>query len=86
MPPTNLPPLEVNTLYRTQDFEGFEFSARVLHQMVTDEDTAILRLRLSNKTILEIPATDEDLHYLLRVLMEAYPDVVQQHLNARNRD
>ena len=67
----NLPPLQVNTVYRAQDFQGFDFSARVLHHAVTGEDTAILRARLANKTILEIPLKDEDLHQLLRTLMEA---------------
>jgi hypothetical protein len=82
MSPRNLPPLEVNTVYRAQDFQEFDFSARVLHQQVTGEDTAILRVHLANKTMLEIPAKEEDLHHLLRVLMEAYPSVAKQHVQA----
>ena len=50
---------------------------------VAGEDTAILRLHLANATILEIPAKDEDLHYLLRVLMEAYPSVAKEHAKVR---
>lgn len=79
----NLPPLQVDTTYRAQDFEGFDFSARVLNEMVTGEDTAILRVRLSNATIIEIPASDEDLLYLMRVLMEAHPDAAKEHLKTR---
>jgi len=79
----NLPPLEVDTTYRVREFANFEFSARVLQKAVTGEDTAILRLHLANATILEIPAKDEDLHYLLRVLMEAYPSVAKEHAKVR---
>ena len=83
MRPRNLPPLEVSTVYRVQDFEEFDFSGRDLHLAVTGEDTAILRVRLANRTILEIPAKEEDLHHLLRVLMEAFPSVAQEHAKAR---
>jgi hypothetical protein len=83
MSPRNLPPLEVNTVYRAQDFQEFDFSARVLHQQVTGEDTAILRVHLANKTILEMPAKESDLHYLMRNLMEAYPSVAKEHAKAR---
>jgi hypothetical protein len=79
----NLPPLEVGTIYRLQDFRGFEFSARALHQDVTGEDTAILRVHLANQTILEIPASEDDLHHLLRVLMEACPEAAQEHAKVR---
>lgn len=83
MKPRNLPPLELNTVYRAPDFEEFDFSARALHHAVTGEDTAILRARLANKTILEIPAKEEDLYHLLRVLMEAYPSVAKEHAKVR---
>lgn len=83
MPPRNLPPLEVDTTYRAVDFEGFAFSAEVLHRALTGEETAILRLRLANRTTLEIPAKSEDLHYLLRTLMEAYPAVALDHAKTR---
>ena len=78
-----LPPLLADTTYRAQDFAGFEFSAQSLHQAVTGEETAILRLLLSNATRLEIPAKDSDLHYLLRTLMEAYPSVAKDHVKMR---
>jgi hypothetical protein len=68
-----LPPLEVNTVYRAQDFEYLEFSAQGFHRQLTGEDTAILRLRLANATILEIPVSDEDLRGHMRLLMSAYP-------------
>lgn len=71
--PRNLPPLEVGTAYQAQDFEGFEFEARKLHRALTGEDRAILRLHLSNATKLDIPAKDEDLLYLLRMLILAHP-------------
>ena len=83
MSPRNLPPLEVNTVYRAQDFEEFDFSALALNRMVSGEETAILRLRLANKTILEIPAEELDLHSLMRILMEAYPSVAQEFAKAR---
>jgi|KBSSwiStaDraftv2_1062776.scaffolds.fasta_scaffold58777_5 hypothetical protein len=83
MTPKNLPPLEVGTTYRARDFANFEFAARDLYRAVAGEDTAILRLHLANATILEIPAKDEDLHYLLRVLMEAYPSVAKEHAKVR---
>jgi hypothetical protein len=79
----NLPPLEVGTTYRAQGFEGFEFSARSLHHQVTGEDTAILRLRLSNATILEIPASLDDLLFLMRVLMDANGKQAKEHLKDR---
>lgn len=79
----NLPPLQVGQTYRATEFQGFAFSAHSLHKAVTGEDTAILRLRLSNETILEIPAQTEDLHYLLRTLIEAYGSVAIEHLKAR---
>lgn len=71
--PRNLPPLQVGTAYRAQDFERFEFSARKLHRAVTGEDIAILRLHLANTTTIDIPAKDEDLLYLLRVMIAAHP-------------
>ena len=79
----NLPPLEVGTTYRATDFEGFDFAARSLNKSVTGEDTAILRLRLANATILEIPASDEDLLYLMRVLMEAHTNEAKAHAKTR---
>ena len=68
-----LPPLEVGTTYRARDFESFEFSRQSLHQTLTGEDIAILRLLLANETKLEIPVSDEDLKLLMRNLMESFP-------------
>lgn len=82
----NLPPLEVGMVYRVPDFQGFEFSARVLQRDILGEDTAILRVHLANKTILEIPAIEDDLHHLLRILMEAYPEVAREHAKIRGWD
>jgi hypothetical protein len=50
---------------------------------VTGEDTAILRLRLSNATILEIPASLDDLLFLMRVLMDANGEQAKEHLKDR---
>lgn len=79
----NLPPLEVGTIYRARDFEGFEYTSQPLQKAVIGEDTAILRLKLSNATIIEIPADTHELHYLLRTLMEAYPVVAIEHAKQR---
>lgn len=78
----NLPPLEVDTTYRARDFEYFEFSAQSLHHAMTGEETAILRLHLANKTKIDIPATETDLHFLMRVLMAAYPKVAMDYRNS----
>ena len=83
MSPRNLPPLAIDTTYRAQDFEGFAFAARGLNKAITGEDTPILRLNLSNKTIIEIPASENDLHFLMRVLMEAYPSIAVAHFKER---
>ena len=79
----NLPPLEVGTTYRAQDFQSLGFSAQRLHQQVTGEDTAILRLHLANATILEIPVSDEALQHHLRLLMEAFPQEAVAHAKSR---
>ncbi len=63
-----LPPLEVGALYRIPDFERFEFGRSVL-----TGEAPILRLHLTNGTILEIPASDTSLRVLRNVLMAAYP-------------
>lgn len=78
-----LPPLLADTTYRTQGFERLEFSTRKLYQDMKGEDTAILRLHLSNATILEIPIADEDLRHHMRLLMEAFPNDALDHLVER---
>jgi hypothetical protein len=65
------------------DFQGFDYTAQSLQKAVAGEDTAILRLRLSNETILEIPSTTEGMHYLLRTLIDAYGTVALSHLRER---
>ncbi len=79
----NLPPLEVGTTYRAQDFEYLEFASQKFHREVTGEDTAILRLLLANATILEIPVSDSDLEHHMRLLMEAYPEKAIEHVKTR---
>lgn len=69
----NLPPLEVGTQYRLQDFEGFEYTGLPLAQGLLKEDKAILHLHLANGTRLDAPASDEMLHFLLRNLISAFP-------------
>jgi methyl coenzyme M reductase beta subunit len=79
-----LPPLEVGTVYRVNDFEYFEFTAETLQKAVTGEETAILRIYLKNQTILEVPTSTEKLHFLLRNLMSAYPQVAIDFATERN--
>ena len=64
----NLPPLEVATTYVAADFEQFDFLAAALSGR-----GPTLRVHLRNRTIIEIPATDEALRYLRNVLNAAYP-------------
>lgn len=80
----NLPPLEVGAIYRAKDFEGFEFLAQPLQMALTGEDTAILRLKLSNATTLEIPASESELQDLLLTLIDAYGPVAIDHLKKRD--
>ncbi len=68
-----LPPLEVDQTYRVQDFEEFEFVAESSWRNLTGEDTAIVRVRLSNATIFEIPAKTQSLKDLMGTLVEAFP-------------
>ena len=70
-----LPPLQVDTAYVAADFERFEYFGNRL----TGEATATLRLHLKNGTTLDVPADDESLHFLMRVLMEAFPPVAKEH-------
>ena len=79
----NLPPLEVGAIYRVPDFQSFEYMAQSLQKAVTGEDTAILRVHLLNATILEIPIQTEDLHFLLRTLIDAYGETAIAHLKQR---
>lgn len=79
----NLPPLQVNTEYRLQDFEYLEFATQEAWRRHTGEDTAILRLHLSNATRLEIPLLDEALKHHMRLLMEAYPTDAIDHICER---
>lgn len=59
----NLPPLEVQTSYRAQDFESFEYFGSKL-----TGSTAILRLHLANETTIDLPANDDELRRLALVL------------------
>ncbi|TBH58578.1 hypothetical protein ELG65_09220 [Rhizobium leguminosarum] len=79
-----LPPLQVGTVYRVSDFEYFEFTAATLQKAVVGEDTAILRIILKNQTVMEVPTSTEKLHFLLRNLMEAYPQIAIDHAIERN--
>ncbi|MGB1215047.1 MAG: hypothetical protein ACPG4X_16895 [Pikeienuella sp.] len=79
----NLPPLEVGTVYRAQDFVSLEFSAQSLHRSLTGEDTAILRLRMENETKLEIPISDDDLKHHMKMLIEAYPSTALEYISER---
>lgn len=75
----NLPPLEVGATYRVADFAKFEWWSGRL----TGEATATLRLHLKNGTILEIPATEEELQYLQHNLNEAFPKRAVEYAKTR---
>ena len=70
-----LPPLEADTSYRVADFEFFEYGHRSLRKVVTGEDTSILHLHLKNRTTLDLPVSDEALHFLMRSLIHSFPTV-----------
>jgi hypothetical protein len=74
-PTRNLPPLEVGTAYRAQDFESFEYFGSKL-----TEREAILRLHLKNETTIDLPTNDDELKRLLRVLIAAFGDEAIAHL------
>ena len=76
----NLPPLEVGTAYRVPDFESFDYD-----HIFQGANKAILRIRLKNRTTLEIPATDDQLKILAAVLAEAFGPHVIAHLKANGR-
>lgn len=78
-----LPPLEADTSYRVADFEWFEYSGRSLMRPLAGEDTNILRLHLKNRTTLDLPATDEALHHLLRNLIHAFPVVALDEIKSQ---
>lgn len=69
----NLPPLQASTAYRATDFQRFEYFGSQLRQATDGENTAILRLHLKNSTIIDLPAEDEELRRLARVLIAAMP-------------
>jgi hypothetical protein len=72
-----LPPLTVETNYLASDFERFEYFGGSL-----TGNKAILRLHLSNRTILDLPASDEELRRLLVVLCEAFRPHAIAHLKS----
>lgn len=74
----NLPPLEVGQAYRAKDFERFEYVGSAL-----TGQTAILRLHLSNKTTIDLPASDDELRRLLFVLCDAFGSDAISHLRSR---
>lgn len=76
----NLPPLEVDTAYRIQGFESFDYD-----HLFQSEGKAILRLRLKNRTTLELPATDDQLKLLAVLLAEAFGPHVIAHLKTNGR-
>lgn len=69
----NLPPLQADTSYRVADFQYFEYSHASIRQPLTGEDTSILRLHLKNRTILDLPLSDEQLRHMQRTLIAAFP-------------
>ncbi|MCG8356990.1 MAG: hypothetical protein MI920_15600 [Kiloniellales bacterium] len=69
----NLPPLEVGQAYYAADFERFEYFGAKL-----TGSKAILRLHLKNGTTVDLPASDEELQFLMRCLCAAFPEEAAQ--------
>ena len=74
-----LPVLEVGQAYSAVDFDRFQYSSAR-----GPEGSAALLLHLSNGTTIHLPASDQELARLMRVLVEAYPEAAIAHLKARN--
>jgi hypothetical protein len=71
-----LPPLEVAQAYLAVDFESFSY----FHKRLIGGSKSILRLTLRNATTIDLPATDEQLQHLLRILCEAFPKEATKHV------
>jgi hypothetical protein len=78
MPMKNLPPLAVGQAYQAADFESFDYAGSKL-----TGSKAILRLHLKNKTTIDLPTTNDELHVLLRLLCDAFGPVAIAHLKNR---
>ncbi len=63
-----LPPLEVGQVYEAAGFESFEYSGSKL-----TGSKPILRLHLKNRTIIDLPTTDDELSRLMYMLCDAFP-------------
>lgn len=61
----------------------FEYTGRSLRKAVTGEDIGILHAHLENGTILDLPSTDENLLFLLRNLIDAFPQEAFDHIKTR---
>ena len=75
----NLPPLEVGAAYQAVEFDHFEYVGSAL-----TGSKAILRLHLKNKTTIDLPTNDNELHRLLRVMIDAFGPIAIAHLEERN--
>ena len=73
-----MPPLEVGPPYLAADFERFEYVGSML-----TGSKAILRLHLKNGTIIDLPASDDELKRLAVMLSEAFGPHVISHLKSR---
>ncbi len=62
----NLPPLEVGAAYIADDFESFQYFTSP-----SAGSQAMLRLRLKHGTTIDLPASDEELTRLVRMLADA---------------
>ena len=72
--------LEVGRIHELSEFESFEYSGSAL-----TGSKAILRLHLKNKTIVDLPASDDELRRLMFLLMEAFPKDAAKHVKERRR-
>jgi hypothetical protein len=73
-----LPPLLAGTAYEAADFERFDYCGSIL-----TGSKAILRLHLKNGTIIDLPASDDELKRLAIMLSEAFGPHVIAHLKKR---
>ena len=81
----SLPPLEINSVYRANNFENIEFASRDFWKDISGEDTAIFRIRLARATVLEVAISDDDLKRHMHHLISAFPDSAREFLNAQQR-
>jgi len=77
-PKKPLPPLATQTNYMAADFDHFEYFGLAL-----TGSKAILRVSLKNGTTIDLPTTDDDLQWLLRTLIEAFPAAAIARLKGR---